>query len=110
MIVWLANWLLHFNSVAEGHSADHFGEPFETPQPPPTALGAHAELEDHREHSVARQAPFGSVGTVAHGRKGGLDGVGGSQVNPVLGREVVEGEQLSAVLGEALDRLGVLLA
>jgi len=31
-------------------------------------------------------------------------------VNPVLGREVVEGEQLRAVLGKALDGLGVLRA
>jgi hypothetical protein len=37
-----------------------------------------------------------------------LDGVGGSQVNPVLGREVVEGQQHGAILGQALGGLGIL--
>ena len=37
-----------------------------------------------------------------------LDRVGGSKVDPVLGREAVEREQYVLVLREAFDRLGVL--
>src|SRR5947207_1268672 len=42
------------------------------------------------------------------GCEGALDRVGRSQVLPVLGGEVVEGEQHVAVLGQAFDRLVVL--
>ncbi len=44
----------------------------------------------------------------AHGRKGAFDGIGGANVLPVLGREVVEGEQHVAVLGQAGHRFVVL--
>src|SRR5205807_3563057 len=86
---------MNFDPVTELHSADYLGEPFETPQAPPAALGAHPELEDHGEHAVTRQAPLRSVGAMAHGREGGFDGVGSAQVNPVLGRKVVAARSLA---------------
>src|SRR4051794_10461314 len=45
---------------------------------------------------------------VPHGREDAFDGVRGSQVIPVLGREVVEGQQGLAILPQALDCPGVL--
>src|SRR5690349_19393117 len=43
-----------------------------------------------------------------HGREYALDRIGSPQVNPVLSREVVEGQQLLTIFLEALRRLGVL--
>ena len=62
---------MNFDPVTELHSVDHFGEALKSPQPAPAALRAHAELEDHREHSVAGQTPLGAISPVAHGGEGG---------------------------------------
>jgi hypothetical protein len=42
-----------------------------------------------------------------HGREHAFDGVGRAQVILMLGREVIEGQQRVAVLGEAFDRSAV---
>ena len=55
--------------------------------------GRLAQLEDHGERRHAAEAALGLGGPEAHGRKGAFDGIGGANVLPVLGREVVEGEQ-----------------
>jgi hypothetical protein len=44
---------------------------------------------------------------VAHIGERAFDDVGRAQMLPVLGREVVEGEQRTAILDQALDRLVV---
>jgi len=44
--------------------------------------------------------------SVADGCDGGLDGVVRADVNPVLGRKVVEGEQRLAILKQASTALG----
>src|SRR5258705_4220999 len=49
------HYVLHFDSVVELHPIDDLREPFEPAQSSPAALGAQAELVDHREHSVAGQ-------------------------------------------------------
>ena len=41
-----------------------------------------------------------------HGGEGGLDRVGGAQMDPVLGREVVEGQQRLDIVGDLRDGLG----
>jgi hypothetical protein len=55
-----------------------------------------------------REASFRPNCSVADGGERAFDDVGRSQVLPVLGREVVEGEQRIAILDQALDRLFVL--
>ena len=67
-----------------------------------------AEFEDHHEGRFTAEAAFGPGGSKAHRGEGAFDRIGGSQVLPVLGREVVEGEQLHPVLGQAGDGLVVL--
>ena len=69
----------------------------------------------HRQLLVAAAADWigerpalGLGGPEAHGRKGAFDGIGGANVLPVLGREVVEGEQHVAILGQAGHRFVVL--
>ncbi len=45
-----------------------------------------------------------------YGRERGFDRVAGADMDPVLGREVEEGEQLVLVPAERLDCLGILRA
>jgi hypothetical protein len=49
-----------------------------------------------------------TFGAVPDGGEGRLDRVRGAQVHPVLGREVVEGEQLVEVVDELGDSFGEL--
>ena len=77
-------------------------------QAAPLLAGRLAQLEDHGERRHAAEAAFGLGGPEAHGRKGAFDGIGGANVLPVLGREVVDGEQHVAVLGQAGHRFVVL--
>ncbi len=67
----------------------------------PSLAGRLAELEDHGKRGPAAEAAFGLGGPEPHGLKGAFNGIGGANVLPVLGREVVEGEQHIAVLGQA---------
>ena len=60
-------------------------------QAAPLLAGRLAQLEDHGERRHAAEAALGLGGPEAHGRKGAFDGIGGANVLPVLGREVVEG-------------------
>src|SRR5206468_11747993 len=50
------------------------------------------------------------VGPMPHGGEGGLDRVAGAQMDPVLGRVVVERQQLLQVVGDLGDRRGELRA
>jgi hypothetical protein len=49
---------------------------------------------------------FGDLASVAYRREGAFDGVSRSQVHPMIGREVVEGQQLISVVGDLGGRLG----
>src|SRR5438477_1171967 len=53
------------------------------------------------------QAALRSDRAMAHGGEGAFDGIGRSQVFPVLGREVVESEQRVSILAQAVGRLRV---
>ena len=57
----------------------------------------------HRQRCLPAEAAFCLGGSVADGGIGAFDRVAGPDVFPMLGREVVEGEQIGAVLGEAFD-------
>jgi hypothetical protein len=69
-------------------------------------LGGFDELVGHRDSGRASTRSFGGLGSVAHGRESRLDGIGSSEMPPVLGREVVEREQLVQVVDDLGDRLG----
>jgi hypothetical protein len=74
-------------------------------EPSPGFLRTVDQLEDHGERGFVGQAPFGSDGAVADGREGAFDRVCRSQMLPMLGREVVAGEQRLAVLILGIRRL-----
>ena len=58
---------------------------------------AQDKFEDHGEGRLAAEAALGLDGSESHRGEGAFDGVGGSDVLPVFGREIVEREQRLAV-------------
>ncbi len=70
-------------------------------QTAPLLAGRLAQLEDHGERRLAAEAALGFGGPQAHRGEGALYGVRRSDVFPVLGRKIVEGQQNVAVLGQA---------
>ena len=95
-------------AVAEADALDHLREPLGAVQPAPVALGSLGELEDHRQRGLPRQAALGLGGAQPDGGEGALDRVRRPDVLPVLGREVIEGEQHLPVLRQAGRGLVVL--
>ncbi len=74
----------------------------------PSGLGGLDELEDHGEGGGRATGAAGDLGPQADSGEGGLDRMGRPQVDPVLGGEVVERQQLVGVVGDLLDGLGKL--
>ncbi len=74
-------------------------------QAAPLLAGRPAQLEDHGKGRLAAEAALGLGAPEPHGRKGALYGVRRSDVRPVLGRKIVEGQQNVPVLGQAGGRL-----
>ena len=69
------------------------GEELVSVQSAPPERGHIEQLEGHHEAAFARARPFGHALPEPDGRERGLDGVGGPEMPPVLGRVVVEGQQ-----------------
>src|ERR1700704_6129473 len=95
------------DSVGELYTEYDFRQLVVTIETTPAFLGGLGELEDHGERGLVREASLRANGTMAHGRERAFDDVSRAQMLPVLGREVVEGEQRVAILDQALDRLVV---
>ena len=95
------------DSVGELYTEDDFRQLVVAIEATPAFLGGLGELEDHGERGLVRETSLGAHGAVAHRRERAFDDVGRAQMLPVLGREVVEGEQRVAILDQALDRLVV---
>jgi hypothetical protein len=74
---------------------------------PPRLCGLD-ELERHRDSGGPRAGPLGDPLTQPDGGEGRLDRIGGTQVDPVLGRVVIERQEHVHVLGDLRDRLGPL--
>ena len=76
--------------VVECHTENEFWQLVVAIETAPAFLRTLEQLEDHRKRRPVGQASLRSDRAVAHGGEGAFDGVGGPQVFPVLGREVVE--------------------
>jgi hypothetical protein len=74
----------------------------------PTVLSGLHQLEHHRQGRGRTAGPAGDLGPQLDRGERGLDGVRGPQVDPVLGREVVDRQQLLGVVGDLRDGLGPL--
>jgi hypothetical protein len=71
----------------------------------PAVLRGLDELECHGQARRPRARSLGDLGPVPDRGEGGLDRVGGPQVDPVLGGVVVERQQLVKVIGDLRDGL-----
>ena len=80
-----------FDTVDELNSLDDVVEQLEAVEQPPSLGGGLHELEDHRQARGAAAAALGPSMPQPDRGERALDGVGRSQVLPVLGREVIEG-------------------
>ena len=87
------------DSIDKLEPSDDISEELISIELSPSCLGALAEFEDHRQHGVTRETAKTLGRSEPHCRGGGFDRVGGSQVGPVLGREVVGREQFGPILG-----------
>lgn len=76
----------------------------------PAILGGFEELVGHGQPGRAGAGSFGDSGAQPDGGEGRLDRVRGFEVNPVLGGEIVEGQQLLSVVGDLGGGLGVFRA
>ena len=84
-----------FDSVDELNSSDYVGDVLGAVEQPPALGGGLHQFEDHRQAGRTAAAPLGPAMPQSHRSERALDGVGRSQMLPVLGGEVVEGEQLA---------------
>jgi hypothetical protein len=60
----------------------------------PAFFGGFGELEDHSECGLVRETSLCAHRAMTNGRECAFDDVGCAQMFPVLGGEVVEGEQV----------------
>ena len=73
----------------------------------PAFLGALAEFEHHMQHAVPAKAALGALGSMPDRSEGAFNGVRCADALPVLGWEIVESEQLVAILDQAFGGFGV---
>ena len=85
----------NFDSVAELYSNDDLGELVVTIETAPAFFSGLGKLEDHGERCLVGKTSVGTHRAVADRRERAFDEIGRAQMLPVLGREVVEGEQRS---------------
>src|SRR5262249_3376313 len=97
----------NLDSVGELYTEDDFRQLVVAIEATPTFFGSLGELEDHGERSLAWETSFGAHGAAPHRGERAFDDLRVAPLLPVLGREVVEGEQRVAILDQALDRLVV---
>jgi len=71
-------------------------------------FGDARQLKDHGQSRVNRAATFGLPSAMADRGKGALNGIGGTQVHPVLGWIIIEAKQRVLVLAQALARFRIL--
>ena len=86
--------------VVEFNPLDDLGQPVLAVEFTPFLPGRQHQLVRHRQRGLSVEASLGFGGRVPDGGERALDGVRGSDALPVLGGEVVEGEQVGAVLGK----------
>jgi hypothetical protein len=78
------------SSPFECHTENEFWQLVVAIETTPAFVRSLEQFKDHRERCPVGQASLRSDRAVAHGSEGAFNGIGGPQVLPVLGREVVE--------------------
>jgi hypothetical protein len=96
--------LASFEAGADANEGDELG----CVDRAPAGLGGFDEFERHREAGGLGAGTLGDLGAMPDRGEGRLDRVGGAQVHPTLGGEVVEREQLVEIVGDFRDGLAEL--
>jgi hypothetical protein len=78
--------------VSEFHTENELWQLVVTVEASPTSLRGFDELEDYGKCRAVRQAALRADRSVPHSGKRTFDGIGGPQMLPMLGREVIEGQ------------------
>jgi len=92
------------NSVDEASPGPDDRQQVSGIEPAPSLLGHLQQLEGHGQRLLPFARPLSHPLPQPDGGEGGLDDIGGPQVLPVFGREVVQVKQRLLVFGQALDR------
>jgi len=74
----------------------------------PALLRHQRQLEDQAQQGVPGRAVLGPGGAVPNGGKTRFDRISSPNMDPVLGRKVVKGQQLGSIFGQDDDRFGIL--
>ena len=93
------------DSVGELHPLDDLWQLVVAAQAPPAFLRGFDQLEHHGKRGLVRQTALRSDCPVPYRGERALDWIGRAQVQPMLGREVVERQEDVAIPGQAFDRL-----
>ncbi len=99
--------LEQFALVEDGASTDQ-GDQVWGVDGTPTGLCGVDQRVDHGNSGCAGSRAFGDLGPQPHGGKSAFDRVRGAQMDPMLGRILVELQQHVGVVDDHGDRLGVL--
>ena len=99
---------LNQDAVLEPRAGADQGDQVGSGDRAPPVLGGLDELEHHGEGGGRASGAAGDLGAELDGGERRLDRVRGPQVDPVLGREVVERQQFLLVVGDLRDGLGPL--
>ena len=106
-----ALWLISIISMPSRNLTplDELGQRIFTLQHPPASGRGGYQHKDHSHGGGMREAPLGPDRAVSDRSEDAFDRVGRAQMHPVLGGEVVEGQQVVLILGQAGDRRRVFL-
>ena len=96
----------HLDAIAEFDSLDELGQLIFTLQHPPASGRGGYQHKDHSHGGGMREAPLGPDRAVSDRSEDAFDRVGRAQMHPVLGGEVVEGQQVVLILGQAGESYG----
>ena len=89
------------DAVAEFKPLYNFGRAVLSVKPAPFLLGGEHQLVRHGKGGLSAEAAFGLLGSMPNCGKSAFNGIRGSDVFPMLGREVAEGQQIVAILDQA---------
>ena len=87
----LGGLFVYFYAILVWGCFQYTDEQLRSSQPPPAFLRFPGQLVNHHQCRVPAAASLGLPCTFPYGRKRGLNGIRSPKVNPVFGRELVEG-------------------
>ena len=101
----LGGLFVYFYAVLLWGCFQHTDEQLRSSQPPPALLRFPGQLVNHHQCRLPAAASLGLPCTFPCARKRGLNGIRSPKMNPVFGRELVEGQELLLILAQTGDGL-----